>query len=1077
MAELEVDRFFTRLEKLHSHFIKHNAAVWGAADCLCLNRGPLDEDSNPYLKSAIFHQWIFGYELPDTIVLLTKEGEFYILATKKKCDFIRDASANIPKGSPIKKIHLLLRNKEDSNEENYTTLWKAGGLGSEERKLGVILKERETNVSSGGILGPWESKLTEAQEAKEVTLVDVAAGLSFAMSIKDESELDLMKRSSILSNKVMKHGYIKKMEDVIDSGEAITHEALASYVDEILENPSKIGLKVAGDDVQSCYYPIVQSGGNFDLKASAQSSEKKLSHDVIMVSLGARYRNYCSNIGRTFLVDPPKKVSENYELLLEMQEACLEVMRPGKPAKAVYKAAVSFLQDKDESLVKHLPKTLGFASGLDFRDSSFLLSAKNPASIREGMVFCLNVGLQNLELSESDRSASSDKSPVKKLSSYALMIADMVAVTKDGPDVMTKMPKALTNVAYKINDEEDDGDDDESEEEEDDAPDAPKGDAELARKLANESRGGGTRTSSRLARDSDAMKETQEGIAQRERKQILLMRRRNEERVKELARKNRNKSDGDGEDQAEELETYKRTRDYPDPQPNQVMVHMANQCVFLPISGVPVPFHISTIKNVVMPEADGATLLRINFYTAGIALGKEAPANMIKLVQKYAPYASFIREMTFRSLDGRNLTHAFRQISELRRRARAKELREQEEADLVEQEKLVRTRGAAVPRLSDLTMRPVVSARKTQGSLEAHTNGLRFTSVRNEIVDIMYANIKYAIFQPCESEIMVLVHFHLKNPIMIGKVKRLDVQFFTEVIDSSQAVDNSRRSMYDPDEMDDEQRERQLRKKLNGAFRDFCRKVDAVAKKNNYHLEFDVPYRDLGFTGNPHKEMVTIMPTLNCLVNLTETPFFVVDLDEVDHVHFERVTYMSKAFDIVLVNKDFNKPPWRVDMIPNGDKDAIQEWLTDMELTYTEGPMNLNWKQIVNTVKEDDRFYMNTEEDELTEKEAGWEFLRMFGKDDDDDDDPDEDDSEFGSDRADDEDDDGEEEEDFDSGVDEDGESDFDADEDLEEEGLDWDEMEEQAKDEDRRKRRMDDGVEEEVRKPKRGNTNKKRRR
>lgn len=55
-----------------------------------------------------------------------------------------------------------------------------------------------------------------------------------------------------------------------------------------------------------------------------------------------------------------------------------------------------------------------------------------------------------------------------------------------------------------------------------------------------------------------------------------------------------------------------------------------------------------------------------------------------------------------------------------------------------------------------------------------------------------------------------------------------------------------------------------------------------------------------------------------------------------------------------------------------------------MEISYTEGPMNLNWKQIMSTVEGDDRFYMDTEEDEVTPKEAGWEFLRMFGKDDED---------------------------------------------------------------------------------------------
>jgi nucleosome binding factor SPN SPT16 subunit len=399
-----------------------------------------------------------------------------------------------------------------------------------------------------------------------------------------------------------------------------------------------------------------------------------------------------------------------------------------------------------------------------------------------------------------------------------------------------------------------------------------------------------------------------------------------------------------------------------------------------------------------------------------------------------------------------------------------KELKLQEEADLVVQEKLIRTKNERVPRLADLTMRPVIAGRKTQGNLEAHTNGLRFNSTRSEVVDVMYSNIKYAIYQPCENEIMVLIHFHLKNPIMIGKKKHNDVQFYTEVVDASQAVDNSRRSMYDPDEMDDEQRERQLRKRLNQAFKEFCKKVDAVARKNGHQLEFDLPYRDLGFTGNPHKEMVQIIPTLNCLVNLTETPFFVVDLDEVDHVHFERVTYMSKAFDIVLVNKDFKGQPWRIDMIPNGDKDAIQEWLTDMEITYTEGPMNLNWKQIMKTVDEDDRFYMTTEEDEVTEKEGGWEFLRMFGRDDDDDDDADEDDSAFsgekvesdeaGSDES--------EAEEFDSMSEED-EEDFEADEELEEQGLDWDEMEAEAAQDDRRKRRQDDVVDEAPRPAKRG--------
>lgn len=83
-------------------------------------------------------------------------------------------------------------------------------------------------------------------------------------------------------------------------------------------------------------------------------------------------------------------------------------------------------------------------------------------------------------------------------------------------------------------------------------------------------------------------------------------------------------------------------------------------------------------------------------------------------------------------------------------------------------------------------MWPSVSGRKTVGTLEAHTNGLRFVSNKGEKVEIIYANIAHGVFQPCDREHVVLIHFHLKHAIMIGKKKYRDVQFFTEVVEASQ---------------------------------------------------------------------------------------------------------------------------------------------------------------------------------------------------------------------------------------------------------------------------------------------------
>jgi nucleosome binding factor SPN SPT16 subunit len=50
--------------------------------------------------------------------------------------------------------------------------------------------------------------------------------------------------------------------------------------------------------------PIIQSGGKYDLKLSAQSNGDSLKPGVILCTLGMRYKNYCSSMGRTFMIDP-----------------------------------------------------------------------------------------------------------------------------------------------------------------------------------------------------------------------------------------------------------------------------------------------------------------------------------------------------------------------------------------------------------------------------------------------------------------------------------------------------------------------------------------------------------------------------------------------------------------------------------------------------------------------------------------------------------------------------------------------------------------------------------------------------
>lgn len=50
-----------------------------------------------------------------------------------------------------------------------------------------------------------------------------------------------------------------------------------------------------------------------------------------------------------------------------------------------------------------------------------------------------------------------------------------------------------------------------------------------------------------------------------------------------------------------------------------------------------------------------------------------------------------------------------------------------------------------------------------------------------------------------------------------------------------------------------------------------------------------------------------MMPSVNCLVELTEMPFSVITLADIEIVNLERVGFNLKNFDMAIVFKDFTR--------------------------------------------------------------------------------------------------------------------------------------------------------------------------
>ncbi|KAH7835198.1 hypothetical protein Vadar_023754 [Vaccinium darrowii] len=96
---------------------------------------------------------------------------------------------------------------------------------------------------------------------------------------------------------------------------------------------------------------------------------------------------------------------------------------------------------------------------------------------------------------------------------------------------------------------------------------------------------------------------------------------------------------------------------------------------------------------------------------------------------------------------------------------------------------------------------------------------------------------------------IIVVHFHLHNHIMVGTKKTKDVQFYVQVMDVVQTLWGQKRSAY---EIVEEQRERDRRNKINLNFQNFVNRINDLWVQTQFKgldLKFDQPLRELGLCG------------------------------------------------------------------------------------------------------------------------------------------------------------------------------------------------------------------------------------
>eukprot|EP00927_Polykrikos_kofoidii_P070199 TRINITY_DN6618_c0_g1_i1.p1 TRINITY_DN6618_c0_g1~~TRINITY_DN6618_c0_g1_i1.p1 ORF type:complete len:1746 (-),score=308.35 TRINITY_DN6618_c0_g1_i1:324-5561(-) len=401
-------------------------------DALFLLHGTQIDDGQKN-KIMALHSWLFGYEFPDTAIVVLRDGHVVVCATEKKTQLLRVAL-------------------KFTDTTFITRPPKVKGLEpAQANELLTALRRLRTDPRSSFIVGLLEPQLQDSSFAvgvlkavdgwDQVSTVNVDAGISTLLSTKDAEELDLHQGAGNIAAVLMRFRFLKKLELVIDTEMTTTHRALCDELEEAVENQeiddelSKLGL--LSDELELVDVAI-QSGPNFDLRHGVKSTEDVIPMEGLFVlTIGVTYVDYCGFLTRTLLVNATSIQKDAYALAFHVQSIVISSLQPGKLFKEVYREAVNFVAKDHPQLLESFSKHVGWVTGLEFRDRELMLNEHSEQKVVAGMVFFVSIEF----LVDHP-----------KAKPWAIWISDTVAVLSDGPpQVLTgSCGKAAHDIMYDI---------------------------------------------------------------------------------------------------------------------------------------------------------------------------------------------------------------------------------------------------------------------------------------------------------------------------------------------------------------------------------------------------------------------------------------------------------------------------------------------------------------------------------------------------------------------------------------------------------------------------------------------------
>ena len=229
-------------------------------------------------------------------------------------------------------------------------------------------------------------------------------------NVKDETELAAIRRAVALTDRAFAF-----LCETVEPG--MSEAKIAWELEIFMRSHGSNGL---------AFEPIVASGPNAALPHARPSERTVAEGEPILFDFGARVDHYCADLSRTIcLGEPPPRLVEIFELVKRAQQAALDGIHAGQPAKQADALARDVIAGAGYG--DQFGHSLGHGLGLNIHESP-RVSAHSDETLPAGAVITVEPGIY--------------------LPGWGgVRIEDTVVVHEEDVELLSKAPKKLLAVA------------------------------------------------------------------------------------------------------------------------------------------------------------------------------------------------------------------------------------------------------------------------------------------------------------------------------------------------------------------------------------------------------------------------------------------------------------------------------------------------------------------------------------------------------------------------------------------------------------------------------------------------------